>query len=441
MSNPPGYNNQPGYGHDPYGGNQPYGQPSASGAGSQSGNFDDATVLAPGASGQQPPYGQPSASQPYGQPSQPTYGQSATPPPAYGASQPSAATSYNQPQQNFGQPNQPYAQPGYGANAPQYGQPAPAGSYPPPPPAKKKKSALPWIIAGAVLLLVVGLVVAMVLIPMNSDSPDKAMKGYMQALADGDSKKALSYLDTDPQDKTFLNDAVLKELKTANKGVSKVGTSGKTYVNATIGGEDKMVSLAPHKVGGKYKVSGLATLKGKTGIALKTAGVTLKQGEFNYPVFPGIYDLKSDNAYYDLGTGSSIDASSVSYSSTYFENIKLTTAGNQAARDAAKKALNDCLAQKKLAPAGCPWKFNQPNDGTADESTVKTTLQGSNPYDTATFSFRNGKASYMATFSIVLAVDGKDKDGKSAHWESYPKSVFTTTDVDLEQNPAKATFN
>jgi hypothetical protein len=121
--------------------------------------------------GQQQPgqYGQ-SGPQPYyggqtGDPSQQSYGQQ----PGYGQ-QGYGQQGYGQPgygQQGYGQPGygQPYGQQGYGQ--PGYGQPygqpgygQPGYGYGPPP--QKKNKALPWILGGVALLVV--LVVAIVLV-------------------------------------------------------------------------------------------------------------------------------------------------------------------------------------------------------------------------------------------------------------------------------------
>ncbi len=111
----------------------------------------------------------------YDNPNQPPYGQPQQPPYPYGQPQ--------QPPYPYGQPQPPY--PPYGA--PNYGQPV-----------QKKRGRSLWkilaIVAGVLVLLCVGSIVAVVLVLNNS--PAKAtVQQYYDAIQSQDYNKAYSYLD------------------------------------------------------------------------------------------------------------------------------------------------------------------------------------------------------------------------------------------------------
>ncbi|GAC69663.1 hypothetical protein GS4_26_01110 [Gordonia soli NBRC 108243] len=143
---------------------------------------------------------------------------------------PSAGGQYGAPGGQYGQPG--YGAPGPGANyggqygAP-YGQPAqgyPQGQQPqqawgggggglPPQTGSGRRKTILWITIGAAVL-VVALVVTLVLVVTRDKgpggSPQAAVQTYLEALAGGDAKKALSVMKTPPSE-DLLTDEILKK--------------------------------------------------------------------------------------------------------------------------------------------------------------------------------------------------------------------------------------
>lgn len=142
---------------------------------------------------------------------QPGYGQPAVGQPAYG--QPGA-----------GQPG--YGNPGYGQGYPQqplsgqagYGQQWGGGG--PMPPQKNRRKMFLWL-TGVAALLVVGLVIALIAVATRDKGPgataESAVQTYLDALAAGNAKKALSVTRTPPST-DLLTDAILKQ----QQGIAKI---------------------------------------------------------------------------------------------------------------------------------------------------------------------------------------------------------------------------
>lgn len=209
------YPNNPGQPGNPYdptqhigaSGQPPYGQPPYGGT---PGDPYEPTQIAPTGGGT-PGYGPAEANQGgYGQGGygQGDYGQA-----GYG--------------QQYGQGgyNQQYGQPGYGQ---QYGQPAygsqegwDQGGYPPPPgPPKNRRKTFIWLTVVAAVV-VIGLVVTLIAVSTRDKgpggTPEAAVQTYLNGLAAGDAKKALSAART-PASTKLLTDAVLKQ----QQGIAKI---------------------------------------------------------------------------------------------------------------------------------------------------------------------------------------------------------------------------
>ncbi|MGV9712017.1 hypothetical protein ACWDTI_15300 [Gordonia sp. NPDC003424] len=180
---------QPGYGVDP---NAAYG--SAPYGGGRPGDPYSPTEVAPSGNGDGQGYA-PAGYPPYG------YG-----PGGYGQQGPGQG--YDP--QTYGQQN--YAQAGYPppGYAPQnaWGQ----GRYPPAPQKNRRKLFL-WL-TGVAAVLVLALVVILIVVTTRDKgpggSPQAAVQTYLDGLAAGDAKKALSVIRT-PASATFLTDGVLKQ--------------------------------------------------------------------------------------------------------------------------------------------------------------------------------------------------------------------------------------
>lgn len=414
MTTPP-YNGAQGWGTGPQ---RPNGAP-----------YDDQTVLAP------------SGAPPSGQPQFP--GQAAPTPP--GQQQYPGPV----PQHGYGQPSYPGQQPPSGGQPPQ----GPAYASRPPQPPKKGRGAGFWaaVIGIPVVLLALAIVAALVLgirpgpshgpgespatdptgagssttsaagSAGSADKPELALRGYFEALRDGDSKRAISYLDTQPTDAGMLTDEVLKNQKANNQGVTSVDTVTPTSATVKVG--SKTVTLSPIvvQVAGKYKVKGLVTLTFLNTIPLKIDGAAVYPGSQSLLVFPGLYEVKADSPNVEFATPQILDATSWSTSPRYEEKLQPTAAGKAALLAKAKASVQDCLAQKASDPPNCPFAWTVTN-GTLYSDTIQTSMQGADPLDSATWTIVGGKATASdLIYTFHQTARGKRDDGEDGPWDVTDK--------------------
>jgi hypothetical protein len=385
--------------------------------------------------GQQPPqYG---AGQPpqYGAGQSPQYGAGQSP--QYGADQPPQYGSPSAPQ--YGSPNgqgvpsgdpytsgqpdmqgqQPYpgqqgqpGQPGQMGDFAQGQQPI-AGITQEPKKSHKKLIIGICIAVVAVIVIIALIVVFAVVSSVRSQKAEEAaaakaqdewkagitapVQGYLDALADGDAEKALTFLDKDDvgePSELMTNDALAASNKKAPIEDVDVPDLDPEYdespfevpASFTMGG--KKVSITFYVDGPKKPETGETASDDPFTIEFQPAtvpmadeladvgatvnGVKLKSGE--YTVLPGAYtyalpnkNLTLDGEKTTVFTGEDISSAGVS--------VKLSDDGKKAAKDAASKAIDKCIKSNKLK-GGCgltlPKKLG---DGTKlKEGSIKRSL-------------------------------------------------------------------
>ncbi|HEY9294486.1 MAG TPA: hypothetical protein VIP98_24655, partial [Microlunatus sp.] len=345
--------NQPGFGPSPEYGQQPgYDQ-------NQQQNYGQ----------QQPTYGPPSSGQtPYGQPSA---GQAGYEQPQYG--QPGAAgqAPYGQ-QQPAGQ----YGQQQYGQQ--QYGQ-QPYGGGQPPTGSGGGKNKLPFIIGGGALALVLVIVLVVVAVVNGSkkeeaepgspgggtqqteaSKPSDAVKGYLDALSASKADTALGFLDSEPSDKTFLTDAVLKVSNDAAP-ISSINVpemtdkyGGSVQASYKLGDEAVNATFSVLENGGKYVISrGYSEIdlgSQTNGLPVTLNGVKVEAD--NAYLFPGSYQLETSAKYIDLGDAASFVVKDPSdYPSMRLEP-ELDSDGQKMFKTKVTAAITQCVSSHKLK-AGC----------------------------------------------------------------------------------------
>ena len=422
----------------------------------------------------QPPFGQPPGQPPYGPPpGQPPYGERPQPgftPPNYGGQQPPG--SYPPPP---GYPNQP----GY---PPQPGQPGPGGGTPPP----KKGSGRVFLVVGAIVvaLVIIGVGAAFLVNrtstandpidpvdptstggpggsapptggtsapPPVSTQADQAVKSYLEALAAGNATAALSLGKEQPNDKSFLTDAVLAESnKRAPITDIKVSPPDSEYdssIDASYKMGDQQVneSFTVQKQGDVYRLYDVTQEVNLEGIRSRTlpmqingVGVTADRVD----LFPGSYLLATGNDYIAYGGGPMVITSPNDFPSAYDHRPAITEAGTKAVVAAAKAKLAACAKEAKFKPSGCPFLNIRENPGqNIRESSVKRKIDG-DAFDNA-----KPRPDYqdpsVAEFSVTVrwsATASGTQNGRSARFEVSSASDFTTVRARMTNDPIKVVF-
>lgn len=195
------------------------------------------------------------------------------------------------------------------------GWPAPAGGWQAPPATPGKGGQRWWIIAGIAAVLVVGVVVVVALSgrlkSVTGTDPGGTVRNYLEALARGDAKAALSFSDYQPNSSEFLTDEVLGK-QIAQWPISKIEIerqdesspgAAQVRVSADFGPQHSTATLRLKKSGGDWRLD-TATAKFKSGWRSIDTGAPRTLTLFGKPaaegtfyVFPGWLELGSTNPY------------------------------------------------------------------------------------------------------------------------------------------------
>ena len=332
----------------------------------------------------QPAYGQPAYGQPGGQPG---YGQ------APGQTYPPAGPTFN-PTSGGG---------GYPPSTGGYGGPGGPGG----PPSGGSKKGL-WIILAAVAaFLVLLLVVVIALVASRggddastasgggsgsakTDTQDAVVKSYLQAVAAGDAKKALSLVAQKPATTDFLTDAVLQEsaktAKITEINVPKVQSEYSSIVNASynVGDESVSETFYVSKTADGYAVKEVGNDLDLSRLRANTLPLLIngKQVETDKVVlFPGVYTVTSGTPNVAYGeTGTLTVKGGSDYVSTIDLQPTLTPAGEKAFTAAVRQSTLSCLKKKELSPKNCPNQAGASQTYKIDKASIKWKLKDSDAF-------------------------------------------------------------
>lgn len=307
----------------------------------------------------------PGAAQPYPGPAQP----GPTPPPYPGSAQP--------------YPGQPYPSQPYGA------QPNPGQAYPPPPgampgqpptgvPPKRSNKTILLIGAGVVaVIIVIAVIVAMlpkagISGPSGAPEPAKsgaeAAKGYLEALAAGDSAAALSYAEQVPADTSLLTDEVLAASNAVTpitdiQVVEPANDYSPISVSYLLGDETVSTQFYASNNSGAWKLDSVTrdlSIVDMSGIELTINGAPVQDSRVT--LFPGSYSLVPTNSLYAVDGGAFVITSPQDLT-THSMQLGLSSTGQQKLRTAAQAHLKYCLKQTSLSPKGCGFSIRANGTG------------------------------------------------------------------------------
>ena len=184
--------------------------------------------------------------------------------------------------------------------------------------------------------------------PPASGQADQAVTSYLEALAAGNATAALSLGKEQPNDKSFLTDAVLAE---SNKRapitdieVSPPDSEYDSSIEASYKMGDQQVNetFTVQKQGDVYRLYDVTQDVNLEGIRSRTlpmqingVGVTADRID----LFPGSYVLTTGNDYIAYGGGPMVITSPGDYPSAYDHRPAITEAGTKAVVAAAKTKL------------------------------------------------------------------------------------------------------
>lgn len=242
-----------------------------------------------------------------------------------------------------------------------------------------------WLFVGVVTLAVVGSVVGFVAARAAAGTPVDAARGYLQALADADAGRALSFTSAPPVDRTLLTDAVLADSRrraplTDVQVTAAPGADDAVDVRYRLGDQPVADHYTLSRVAGTWEldrvsvpVDFLPDFDSRLPVLVNGTEVRDQGSE----AFPVSYAVTTGREDVDWGPTSTTTVDLAAGLSNLDLDVRLTPAGRKAFVAGAKKAVAACTSQRQLAPDGCPFGFRQPTRGPRiPSSTVRWKVKG-----------------------------------------------------------------
>ncbi|MCW2866098.1 MAG: hypothetical protein JWR20_286 [Marmoricola sp.] len=383
-----------------------------------------------------------------------------------------------------------YAGPGYPGQPGQPGQPGgfpppggqPGAAYPPPGPQFNPTSTSPygappggpgtggskkllWIILAAVAAFLVLVIIVVVAVASRGDSggsaaggsggvgtgtQDDAVRSYLQAVAAGDAKKALSVVATKPASDDLLTDQVLaasKKLGPITKiNVPKVSSDYTTIVNASysIGDESITQTYYVQKTADGYALKDMGDGIDLSRLRANTLPMLIngeKVTSDKVYLFPGAYQFTTGNENISYGdTGKVTVKGGSDYVSTLDLEPTLTQAGSQAFTQAVKASAHACVTKKQLSPPNCPNTTANSQNFKIDLGSIQWRLKNQDA-----FANLKPRLDYdnPALASVYPSLQFEIKANCNASSGRCSSSTYSSGKVvvDMTQDPLKVTWN
>ncbi|MCW2819350.1 MAG: hypothetical protein JWR42_2137, partial [Marmoricola sp.] len=378
-----------------------------------------------------------------------------------------------------GYPGQGYPGPGGPAGPPGAAYPPPGPQFnptstnpygtPPGGPGSGGSKKLLWIILGAVaafLVLVIIVVVAVAASGGDSDrtasggsggsgsevktgTQDDAVRSYLQAVAAGDAKKALSVVATKPASDDLLTDEVLAESEKLGAitkiNVPKVSSDYTTIVNASYSVGDQSVTQTYYvqKTADGYALKDMGDGIDLSRLRANTLPMMINGREVTSDkvyLFPGAYQFSTGNDNVSYGdTGKITIKGGSDYVSTLDLEPTLTQTGEQTFTQAVKASANACLRKKEIAPVNCPNRAGNSKSYRIDKSSIVWRLKNQDA-----FANLKPRLDYdnPALASVYPSLQFEVKASCNASSGRCSSSTYSSGKVvvDLTQDPVKVTW-
>nr|WP_294694286.1 hypothetical protein [uncultured Friedmanniella sp.] len=277
----------------------------------------------------------------------------------------------------------------------------------------------------------------------TTGKPSDAVRGYLEALAARDADRAVGYLEPAPS-RRFLTPKVLQA------SAKKVPLSGVDVPELT--GEDTAQVPADYSLGrqriserysvvkadGRWKIArGVSELdlteqrKQALPLRLRINGVSLATD--TAVLFPGHYTFSTSSKWVGYGTGAAFVLTGPSDPASPRLVPTLRPGAEAAFLRATKKAMDACLAQRKLSPSGCPNRLKADSNQKVDEDTIRWTLTNDPYADAQVTHSREDPTVVEATLKprYNFRAEGT-QDGRRATFDGPPtglSSVVSTGDL------------
>jgi len=261
----------------------------------------------------------------------------------------------------------------------------------------------------------------------EATTPTAAVRGYLQAVADGNASDALSFMTETPKDTTFLTNAVLAASSTITEistVKSKDSTRDSAMVDATyqMGGESHTVQYVVVKkdkhyfvvnATAKLQVDKLAALN----LPITINGASIKDvSGASAQLFPGTYQVVVDSNMVTLDSGDSFQVIDPLTAVVPDMQLSLAPGAMERIEVAADSALTGCLKEKEMVTS-CGFGNTEVYNGgkkLTPKSGIKWTVDGKKPdFTKETFNWSPSSPTVAsANTNIKLSLTFNATDGK-----------------------------
>jgi hypothetical protein len=332
-----------------------------------------------------------------------------------------------------------------------------------PPPGGGGSNKVLWIVLGSVagfLALALIVVIALVASAGGDDeagggasepgTQSEVVREYLEAVADGDAKKALSLAATEPLDTGFLTDEVLAasaELgQITDIKVGEVANEYTSMVPATfkIGDQTVTEDFLVTQSGDAWKLREAGSEFDFTTMRKNTLPMLINGQELEVDkvtLFPGAYALTTGTDY--VGYGQNGGLFTVKSNSDYLSSgdliPELTPEGQKAYVDAVKASTKACLQKKELSPENCPNQAGNDQSFKIEAGTIKWTQRGTDPFANLKprLDYENPNiATSRPSLQLQVTADCSSSSGRC----SLNTYNFSEATVDMTREPLTVTW-
>jgi len=320
------------------------------------------------------------------------------------------------------------------------------------------KTKLVVLICAVAVALVVGIVIAIHAHSTTADDPTKpviagqaatpqaAVRGYLQALAAGNSHDAISFLNTMDFDSTFMTDSVLAASNSTHPITNIVTTRSGGSTNQTaavtatyqIGQQSVHADFAVTLVGQYYMLeSGFQTVDlshiyaSGIGMAINGASIDTKSSPSpKINLLPGTYQLTVTNPLLTVANNEFIVTDPHGTTSLFDTAVTLSSDAQGKFAAAATSTLNGCMAEKEILTS-CNFGYAglSDTDQPVPSSIVWTFTKGSSDFSTTAFQY--DPATHPTQVDASLGIQVHVTAENSAHQSYFGDQKLTSIHIDF----------
>ncbi|SDB84229.1 hypothetical protein GA0111570_104267 [Raineyella antarctica] len=278
----------------------------------------------------------------------------------------------------------------------------------------------------------------------DGEAARQVVQTYYTALRDGDAKAALATAAIRPEETSLLTDEVLRSAQEAggiqnlsvgeaalanDNGARIVGDAGTVAVTYAVGSTPVRIDLPVTRDGGTWRISAATSRVDLGGKGVSRTVNGHQAGADVVELFPGTYTVGAASKLVTLGHPQLLvtapDPLGAAAQTWGGGDATLSTDSRDAVLGAARASLTSCLAQRSLAPEGCPISIETGSEIQIDESTIRYQLVNDPWSKTEVQLASDGRATGTIDVEYRIEASAKSKGVEGVVRQTYTQSAVT----------------